>query len=184
MYRDSPKSAAETLRPNAQPYLPRSLNSSVKTDASAGEWSSHAQAFTETSCNATRIWLTLIDAAAGARRPEEGARPADRITVDSMRTELATAKHRNRELNDRVQALERRLGAQGATMGPSVIDQHPVVLELRARLARLEVELAEKDRGIDSLEDDVEVLRETNRSLVREYGLHTTESRPQQQVGK
>jgi Family of unknown function (DUF6262) len=127
---------------------------------------------------------TLIDAAAGERISDEGARPADRINGESLRTELATAKHRNRELNDRVQALERRLGAQGATMGPSVIDQHPVVLELRARLARLEVELVEKDRGIDSLEDDVEVLRETNRSLVREYGLHATESRPQQQVGK
>ena len=81
----------------------------------------------------------LIDAAAGERRSAEGVRPADRITIESLQTELATAKHRNRELNDRVQALERRLGAQGATMGPSVIDQHPVVLELRARLARLEV---------------------------------------------
>lgn len=52
-----------------------------------------------------------------------------------------------------------------------MIDQHPVVLELRTRLAQLEVELLEKDRTIMSLEDDVEVLRETNRSLVREYGL-------------
>jgi predicted RNase H-like nuclease (RuvC/YqgF family) len=119
-----------------------------------------------------------IDTAAGERRPEKEGLPTDHVTVKSLQTELATAKHRNGELNDRVQALERRLGAQGATMGPSVIDQHPVVLELRARLGRLEVELLEKDRGIDSLKDDVEVLRETNRSLVREYGLHATESRP------
>ena len=37
---------------------------------------------------------------------------------------------------------------------------------------------------MDSLKGDVEVLCATNRSLVREYGLHATESRPQQQVGK
>jgi chromosome segregation ATPase len=130
-----------------------------------------------------RDLAALIDAAAGERRSEEGVPPGDRITVESLRTELATAKHRNRELNDRVQALERRLGAQGATLGPSVIDQHPVVLELRARVAQLEVELVQKDRSLESLEDDVSVLRETNRSLVREYGLRPTESMPQQQVG-
>jgi hypothetical protein len=116
----------------------------------------------------------LIDDAAGRRRSEEGIRPADRVTVESLRTDLATTKNRSRELNDRVRALERRLGARGATMGPSVIDQHPVVVELRARLARLEVLLVEKDRAIATLEDDVEVLRDTNRSLVREYGLTAT----------
>jgi uncharacterized coiled-coil protein SlyX len=94
-----------------------------------------------------------------------------------MRTELATAKHRNRELIERVHALERRLSTQGATLGPAVIDQHPIVLDLRARLARLEVEVAEKDRAIESLQDEVEVLRETNRSLVREYGLQAHRDR-------
>jgi Family of unknown function (DUF6262) len=113
----------------------------------------------------------LIDNAAGETRCESGLRPRDRLTADSLRTELANAKHRNRELRDRVLALERRLGAQGAAMGRAMIDEHPVVLELRARLAQLEVDLIEKDRTITSLEDDVQVLRETNRSLVREYGL-------------
>ncbi len=108
-----------------------------------------------------------------ARGQQSGRRraPADRVTPESLRTELATAKHRNRELNNRVQALERRLGNHGATLGPSVIESHPIVLDLRARLARCEVELSEKNRTIEALLDDVEILRETNRSLVREYGL-------------
>jgi uncharacterized protein DUF6262 len=116
----------------------------------------------------------LIDDAAGGRRPGQTLRPRDWVTIDSLRTELATAKHRNRELRDRVQALERRLSAEGASIGPSVIDQHPVVLDLRARLGRLEAELVGRNRAIESLEDDVEILRETNRSLVREYGLRPT----------
>jgi uncharacterized coiled-coil protein SlyX len=112
-----------------------------------------------------------IDTAAGERRTERGVPPTDQITVESLRAELASAKHRNHELSNRVQALERRLGAQGATIGPAVIYHHPVVLELQARLAHLQVQLVEKDRAIESLQDDVDVLRETNRSLVREYGL-------------
>jgi hypothetical protein len=96
------------------------------------------------------------------------------MTVDSLRTELETAKRRNRELRDRVQTLEHRLGAEGASLGQSVIDQHPVVLGLRARLGQVEAELVGKNRAIESLEDDVEILRETNRSLVREYGLRET----------
>jgi hypothetical protein len=47
-------------------------------------------------------------------------------------------------------------------------------LDLRARLGRLEAELVGRNRAIESLEDDVEILRETNRSLVREYGLRPT----------
>jgi hypothetical protein len=113
----------------------------------------------------------LIDEAAGGPRPDGHLRPRDRISHDSLITELATAKHRNRELERKVRVLEHRLGAQGPTLGPSLIDQHPVVVRLRRRLAQTEVELVEKDRTIASLEDDVEVLRETNRSLVREYGL-------------
>jgi hypothetical protein len=113
----------------------------------------------------------LIDAAADERRSTDAVPPADRITVSSLRTELPTARYRCRELNDRVQALERRLGARGTELGPRVIEQHPMVLELRRRTAQLEVEATKKDRAIESLQDDVEILRETNRSLVREYGL-------------
>lgn len=69
-----------------------------------------------------------IDMQAGRRRPS-----ADRVTPESLRTELATVKRRNRELNNRVQALECRLGNHGATLGPSVIENHPIVLDLRAR---------------------------------------------------
>lgn len=115
---------------------------------------------------AARIDATAREQQAGRRRP-----PADRVTSESLRTELATVKHRNRELNSRVQALERRLGNHGATLGPSLIENHPIVLDLRARLALCEVELSEKNRTIEGLLDDVEILRETNRSLVREYGL-------------
>jgi hypothetical protein len=54
-----------------------------------------------------------------------------------------------------------------------MIDRHPTVVELRSRVAELDAVLVEKDRMIVWLEDDVDVLRETNRSLVREYGLRT-----------
>jgi hypothetical protein len=113
----------------------------------------------------------LIDEAAGGARPDSHPRPRDRISHDSLIIELATAKHRNLELQRKVRVLEHRLGAQGPSFGPSLIDQHPVVMELRRRLAQTEVQLVAKDRTIASLQDDVEVLRETNRSLVREYGL-------------
>ena len=113
----------------------------------------------------------LIDEAAGGQRPDHHLRPEDRITRDSLLTELATAKQRNRELQQKVQALERRLGAQGPTIGPALLDQHPVVIDLRKRLAEVELDVVEKDRTITSLQEDIEVLRETNRSLVREYGL-------------
>ena len=67
--------------------------------------------------------------------------------------------------------LEHRLGSQGPAVGQALIDQHPVVVELRTRLAEVELDVVQRDRTITSLQDDVEVLRETNRSLVREYGL-------------
>jgi hypothetical protein len=54
---------------------------------------------------------------------------------------------------------------------PALLDQHPIVIQLRKRPAESELDVVEKDRTIASLQDDVEVLRETNRSLVREYGL-------------
>jgi hypothetical protein len=113
----------------------------------------------------------LIDEAAGGRRPDHHLRPQDRITRDSLLTELATARRRNRELEQNVQVLERRLGAQGPSIGPALLDQQPLVIELRTRLAALELDIVEKDRTIGSLRDDVDVLRETNRSLVREYSL-------------
>ena len=113
----------------------------------------------------------LIDEAAGGQRPDHHLRPQDRITRDSLLTELATAKQRNRELQQKVQVLERRLGAQGPSIGPALLDQHPLVIELRRRLAEVELAVVEKDRTITSLQEDIEVLRETNRSLVREYGL-------------
>jgi hypothetical protein len=116
----------------------------------------------------------LIDSAAGGQRAGQDSPLADRLSHESLRTELATARHRNHELNGRVQALERRLGAHGATLGQPVIENHPVVADLRARLARCEVELSEKNRTIEALLDDVEILRETNRELVREYGLTTS----------
>ena len=95
----------------------------------------------------------------------------DRITRESLLTELATAKQRNRELQQKVQLLEHRVGAQGPSTGPELLDQHPLVIELRKRLAELELAVVERDRTITSLQEDNEVLRETNRSLVREYGL-------------
>jgi hypothetical protein len=113
----------------------------------------------------------LIDSAAGGQQARPGSPLADRLTYERLRTDLATAKYRNQELNGRVQALERRLGTHGATLGQLAIENHPVVVDLRARLARREVELSEKTRTIEALLDDVEILRETNRSLVREYGL-------------
>ena len=88
-----------------------------------------------------------------------------------MITELTTAKQRNRELQKKVQVPERRLGAQRASLGPALLDQHPLVIELRSRIAQVELDIVEKDRTFASLRDDVDVLRETNRSLVREYGL-------------
>jgi hypothetical protein len=113
----------------------------------------------------------LIDDAAGGQRPDQHLHPRDRITHESLLTSLATANQRNRELQQKLQVLERRLGAQGPSIGPALLDQHPVVIELRRRLAEVELDAIEKDRTITSLKDDVEVLRETNRSLVREYGL-------------
>jgi hypothetical protein len=118
-----------------------------------------------------RDLAALVDEAAGGQRGEHHLRPQDRITHDSLMTELATAKQRNRELQKRVQVLEHRLGAQGSSPGPKLLDQHPLVIELRSRIAQVELEVVEKDRTIASLRDDVDVLRETNRSLVREYGL-------------
>jgi hypothetical protein len=47
-----------------------------------------------------------------------------------------------------------------------------------ARLAEIELDMVEKDRTIASLQDDVEVLRETNRPLVRECGLNSSERLP------
>jgi hypothetical protein len=116
----------------------------------------------------------LIDEAAGGPRPDHHLRPQDRISRDSLLTELATARQRNRELQQKVQVLERRLGAQGPSIGPALLEQHPDVIGIRKRLAEAELNLAEKDRTIASLQEDIEVLRETNRSLVREYGLTTS----------
>ena len=113
----------------------------------------------------------LIDEAAGGPRPDQHVRPEDRITRDSLITELAVAKQHNRQLQRKVQVLERRLGALGPSLGPALLDQHPLVIELRGHLAQVELNIVEKDRTIASLRDDVDVLRETNRSLVREYGL-------------
>lgn len=113
----------------------------------------------------------LVDEAAGGPRGEHHLRPQDRITHDSLITELATAKQRNRELQKQIQVLERRLGAQGSVLGPALVDQHPLVVELRSRIAQVELDIVERDRTIASLRDDVDIQRETNRSLVREYGL-------------
>jgi hypothetical protein len=115
----------------------------------------------------------LIDEAAGGQRPDHHLRPQDRITRDSLITELAVAKQHNRELQRKVQVLERRFGALGPSLGPALLDQHPLVIELRGRLAQVESDIVQKDRTIASLRDVIDVLRETNRSLVREYGLST-----------
>jgi len=106
-----------------------------------------------------RDLAALVDEAAGGQRGEHHLRPQDRITHDSLITEPATAKQRNRELQKRVQVLERRLGAQGSSLGPALLDQHPLVIELRSRIAQVELEIVEKDRTIASLRDDVDVLR-------------------------
>jgi hypothetical protein len=122
-----------------------------------------------------RDLAALIDDAAGGPCPERHPRPHDRISHDSLVAELTVTKQRCRELEQKVRVLEHRLGARGPALGPSLVDQHPVVVELRRRLAEMEVELVEKDRAITALKDDVEVLQETNRSLVREYGLYRSQ---------
>jgi hypothetical protein len=96
----------------------------------------------------------------------------------SLLTELVSAKHQCRELEQKVRVSERRLGAQGPSIGPSLLDQHPVVVELRGSARRDRTRHGEKDRTIASLQDDVEVLRKTNRSLVRECGLNSSERLP------
>lgn len=108
----------------------------------------------------------LSSAAIGRQRT-----PADRITVDSLRTELASVKHQNQSLQRQVTVLERRLGAAEPSLGPHIGDHHPAVIELRSQVAELAQQLVEKTRAIGSLQDDIEILREPNRSLVREYGL-------------
>ena len=113
----------------------------------------------------------LIDEAAGDSGQTIIYALKTESAADSLLTELATANQRNRELQQKVQALERRLGAQGPSIGPALLDQQPVVIDLRKRLAEVELDIAEKDRTITSLQEDIEVLRETNRSLVRECGL-------------
>jgi BMFP domain-containing protein YqiC len=85
----------------------------------------------------------LIDDAA-IREPRSRSRTRDQITAESLRAELAAARQSNRELRKRVQALERRLSSCGATVGPSLIDHHPTVVELRSRVAHLEAELIQK----------------------------------------
>jgi hypothetical protein len=116
----------------------------------------------------------LIDDA-GNSAPRSQSRTRDQITADSLRTELAATRHSKRQLRERVQALERSLSSCGATVGPTVVDHHPSVVQLRSPMAQHEAEVIDKDRMIVSLEDDVDALRETNRSLVREDGpRHTT----------
>ncbi|SKQ48013.1 Uncharacterised protein [Mycobacteroides abscessus subsp. abscessus] len=113
----------------------------------------------------------LADLLAEASTPPRASRHPDRISYDSALTDLAAARHRARELEKKIQILEYRLGAQGPELGPLALDRHPVVIELRQRIAQLEIQSARKDRTIAALGDDVDILRETNRSLVREYGL-------------
>lgn len=112
-----------------------------------------------------------IDEAAADYFPRPPHRRSDRISHDSLLTELAAARHRNHELTTKVQALERRLSAQGPTPGPALMEQHPVVVELHERIAELQIAADDKARTIATLCEDIEILRETNRSLVREYGL-------------
>lgn len=112
-----------------------------------------------------------IDAVAEQYSARPPRRRADRISSQSLMTDLATARHHNRELALQVQTLERRLGAQGPTPGLALLERHPLVVELRERIAELEIGCGERDRTIAALSDDVDILRETNRSLVREYGL-------------
>ncbi|MFA4085280.1 DUF6262 family protein [Mycobacteroides salmoniphilum] len=113
----------------------------------------------------------LADLLADASTPPRSRRHPDRISYDSALTDLATARHRNSELEKKIQILEHRLGAQGPELGPLALDRHPLVIELRQRIAQLEIQAARKDHTINALGDDIEILRETNRSLVREYGL-------------
>ncbi|SHX90188.1 Uncharacterised protein [Mycobacteroides abscessus subsp. abscessus] len=112
-----------------------------------------------------------IDNAAADYRSRPPRRQADRISHDSLLTELAAARQRNRELQQRIQILEHRLGAQGSTLGPELLERHPLVVELRQHLTQAGIQNQENDRLIESLREDIEILRETNRSLVREYGL-------------
>ena len=114
----------------------------------------------------------LIDDA-GIREPRSQSRTRDQLTAESLRAELAAARQSNRELRERIQALERRLSSCGATVGPMLIDHHPTVVELRSQIAQIEGGAHSEGQNDRTLEDDVEVLRETSRSLVRENGLRT-----------
>lgn len=117
-----------------------------------------------------------IDQISTEQRNRPPPTSADRISHASLLTDLTTARHRIRELQQQVQTLEHRLGEFGPAPTAALLEHHPLVIELRERLAQSEITCSDKDRTITSLRDDIEVLRETNRSLVREYGLHTTES--------
>ncbi|WP_025997276.1 hypothetical protein, partial [Mycobacteroides abscessus] len=56
---------------------------------------------------------------------------------------------------------------------PALLERHPLIADLRKRIAELEIACGDKDRAIAAMIDDIEILRETNRSLVREYGLNS-----------
>lgn len=117
-----------------------------------------------------------IDQAANDHHRQPPHTSADRVSHGSLLTDLTIARHRIRGLQQQVHTLEHRLGERGPEPTAALIERHPLVIELRERLAQSEIECTNKDRTISSLRDDVEILRETNRSLVREYGLHTTEA--------
>lgn len=114
-----------------------------------------------------------IDDAAVQHFSRPPRRRADRISSQSLMTDLATARHHNRELALQAQALEHRLGAQGPIPTPALLERHPLIADLRKRIAELEIACGDKDRAIAAMIDDIEILRETNRSLVREYGLNS-----------
>jgi BMFP domain-containing protein YqiC len=46
------------------------------------------------------------------------------VTCESLETELATARHRNQELERKVRVLERRLRSNESPLGPALMDHH------------------------------------------------------------
>jgi hypothetical protein len=87
-------------------------------------------------CRKVLMPLQEVAMHAGIREPRSQSRTRDQITAESLRAELAAARQSNRQLRERVQALERRLSSCGPTVGPTMIDHHPTVVELRSRMAQ------------------------------------------------
>lgn len=107
-----------------------------------------------------RAEITASRPAAG--RPECVATP---VSEQSLRTELATARHQSRDLQERVHILERRLSEVGV---PESRHKDETIRQLTDRVADLESALVAREREARQIEDDLAAATDLNRSLIRE----------------